>query len=136
MEAANFTDNVIQQSHTTSKELNFHIPLNFRTDNLSWERKLELEIHRTNIWNWDWDRILKRKFIYGNRYLRLTFLKYWPYENEGFAFISVHYISKFKETVYETWIKTEFWKVNLNMEIANSKKLICNVNPTKMRVLI
>jgi len=108
MVAANFADKGIQQSRTTSNELTFHLSLSFRLD-MSWERELKLEIHRTKIRNWDWDRILKGKFISGNRYFRLSFLKCWPYENERFAFISDRYIIKFKENVYEAKIKTELW---------------------------
>ena len=90
-------------------------------DILSWEMKLKLEINRTKKRKWFWDRVLKRKFIYGNRYFRLSFLKFWPYENEGFAFISDRYMIKFKETLYESKIKAELWKVNLNMETGISK---------------
>jgi len=54
--------------------------------------------------------------LYENRYFRLEFLKCCPYENEGFAFISDRYTIKFTDTVYETKMKTEFWKVNSNME--------------------
>ena len=81
-------------------------------DPLSWEGKLKLEIHITKIRNWVWDRILKRKFIYGNRYYLLSILKRRPYENEWFAFISDCYMIKFTDIVYENKIKFELWKVN------------------------
>ena len=43
------------------------------------------------------------------------------YENEGFAFISDRCMIKLRETVYETKIKTELWKLILNMETGISK---------------
>jgi len=65
MVANNFADKGIQQSHTKSKGLTFHLSLSFRMVTFPRERKLKLEIHRIKIWNWDWDRITNRKFIYG-----------------------------------------------------------------------
>jgi len=51
MVAANFSDKVIQQSYTTSKELPFHLTLSFGMDTLSRERKLEVEFQRFNLRN-------------------------------------------------------------------------------------
>ena len=34
-------------------------------------------------------------FDNGNRYFQLVYLKFWPYENEGFAFISDRYTVKY-----------------------------------------
>jgi len=43
MVAANFADNGIQQSHTTSKEMKFHLFFGFWIDT-KWERKVKLKI--------------------------------------------------------------------------------------------
>jgi len=34
---------------------------------------------------------LKHKYVYESRCFQLVYLKYWLYENAGFAFISVGY---------------------------------------------
>jgi hypothetical protein len=78
MVATNFVDMGIQQSYTTSKELTFHLSLSFRMDTLSWERKLKPKIRRFKIRNWVWDRILKRKIIYGKTLFRLSFWNVYP----------------------------------------------------------
>jgi len=54
-----------------------------------------------------------RKFIYGNRYFQLAYLKRWPYENRCFAFISDRYTFKLTEPVYESEVQTRTWNVNL-----------------------
>jgi len=53
----------------------------------------------------------------------------------GFAFNSDPSMLKFTETAYETSIKLELGKVNLNKDTGIYKKHICNGDPTKMRVL-
>jgi len=59
MVVANFEDKGIQQSHTTNKQVTFHLSLSFGMD-ASWERILKLKIHRIKIRNWDWEIILER----------------------------------------------------------------------------
>ena len=43
----------------------------------------------------------------------MTFLKCWPYENDGFASISVRYTINITEPVYDIQIQTQFWNVIL-----------------------
>jgi len=62
-----------------------------------------------------YDGNLKRKFLYGIRYFLLAYLKFWPYENERFAFNSDRYTIKFTEPLYETELHTEVWYVNFYM---------------------
>jgi len=59
---------------------------------------------------------MKCKFIYGNRYFQLEYLKFWPDENKGFAFISDRYTIAFTAQVYETEIQTQLRNVNFFME--------------------
>jgi len=99
--------------------VNLHLSISFRMEPLLWERKFKLELHRNQIWHRDWYRILKCKYLHRKRNFRLAFLKWWPYENEGFDIISIRYTIKFTETVYESKAKTEIWKGSLNVEIGN-----------------
>jgi len=62
-----------------------------------------MKLIRTEFW--------EPKFTYGNRDFQMAILKFWPHENEGFAFISDGYTVKFIEPLYETAIQTQRWNV-------------------------
>jgi len=106
MVAANFDNKEIQQSHTTNKELTFQLSFSFRMDTFSWERKQKLKIHRIKLRNWDWGRILKRKFIYVKSISDCHFWNDFPIKMRGCAFNSDRYMIKFPENLYETSSKT------------------------------
>ena len=112
MVAAKYAENGNQQSHTTSKELTFHLCLSFRMDTLSSERKLKLKIYRIKIRNWDWDWNLKRKLIYmekGNPDCHI-----WNFYPMKLRFLPLCLISTwFTENAFETSIRTELGKENL-----------------------
>ena len=123
MVVTNFADERIQQPHTTSKELTFQLYLCFWMDPLPWKGKLKLEIQRTKIRNWDWGRILKRKFFMENGISDCNIWNVVPKIMRVFIIISDYYIIKFTESVYESKLKTELGKVNLNMETGISKSV-------------
>ena len=72
-----------------------------------------IKFHRTRIFNWVSDSTQILEFVYGKRYFQLEYLKYWPYANDGFAFISVRNTIQFTEQIYDTEIQNKIWKVNL-----------------------
>ena len=65
----------------------------------------------------------------------MAYLKCWPEQNEGFAFISVRYTINFRESIYEIEIQTQPWNVNMYMETVISNLHIWNVDTTKMGVM-
>ena len=74
------------------------------------------------IWRWD-------------PYSHLACLNSWPFENEGFSFISERYTIKSKETIYETGIQIEPWNINMYISSGSSNWHILKIDLTKMRVL-
>ena len=98
-------------NHIWQERTDFSFILEFRMYASSWEIILQLEIHRTKIRNWDWDRILTRKCIYGNRYFRLQFWNFYLKNMRVFLLFLI-----------ATWLNSQNLYMNLSLRLNFKRK--------------